>query len=281
MDFIVFSIVLWAAALHAGWNFLVKIAPNKQLAITAVVLGHVPAALVCLTFVPAPHPASWPYILVGALLHVGYQQFLAYAYGLGDFSKVYPIARGAAPLFIVAMSVFILGQDIGLNGIFATAVIALGVGGLSFAGRRHMAARSGAAVMAALITGLFIAGYSLVDGLGARLAGTALGFYGWLAVLNALAMALLMLGKNRGALARVPSEGKLAFFVGGTTSFSAFAMVIWAFTQAPIALVSALRETSIIFGLIAGRWLLREHIGKAQLASVSVIALGATLVRLS
>ena len=281
MEILVFSSVILAAILHAGWNFLVKASANKQTSMTAVVFGHVPAALVCLTVAPRPELASLPYIGAGAVLHVGYQLFLSRAYQLADFSMVYPIARGMAPLLIAVFSWLVLDIPLGGIGTVAVVSIAAGLAGLAVAGGSGAASWSLDAISAALLTGVFIASYSLIDGLGAVHAATALGFYAWLSLLNAALMMVFMLGKNPRILTDILQDGKLPFAVGGSMSFTAYALVIWAFTMAPIAIVSAVRETSIIFGLLAGRWLLSERVGKAQFVSVFLIAGGAALTRLS
>ena len=263
MTGLVFAAVLFAAVLHALWNAMVKGGADKQLAMVAVVMGHVPLALIALLVVPAPVPESWPFIAVGVGLHVGYQLFLLASYKVGDLSQVYPIARGVAPLLLGVAAVTILGvrlQALEILGIFT---IGLGILSLMLV-RGRDGGRNMRAAWRAVVTGCFIAAYSLVDGLGARLAGSALGFFGWLAIGNALVIAAIT-GVRRPALfGRLVRVGRAVFVIGGAAAFSAFAIVIWAFTQAPIALVSALRETSIIFALLFGVVFLKERLGVAK-----------------
>ena len=177
--------VLFAALLHASWNFLVKSRDDKHLSMSAVVLGHTPFAVAALLYAPLPSVESLPYLLAGVMLHVGYQLFLLASYRVGDLSQVYPLARGVAPLIVAGVSVFLLGAN--LSWIELTAVITIGTGIMSLAlVRRSDGLRNGQAALLAIITGGFIASYSLVDGLGAREAGTALGFYGWLSAINGI-----------------------------------------------------------------------------------------------
>ncbi|MEM7523748.1 MAG: DMT family transporter [Pseudomonadota bacterium] len=278
MTTIVFIAVIGAALLHAAWNALVKGGSDKALSMGAVVIGHMPLALLLLPFVPAPDPASYPYIAGGVALHMGYQLFLLRSYETGDLTQVYPIARGSAPLIVALVSVLFLGAALSGMELLAIAVIGAGVVSLALVRRADGLANRHAAMLA-LITGGFIAGYSLVDGLGARVAGTALGFYCWLAVINSASMALYLAVRAPASLRALPREGLRVFLVGGTASFIAYGLVIWAFTQAPIALVTALRETSIVFALLIGVFVLKERLSLLKVASTMTTLLGAVLLR--
>ena len=183
MSITVFIAVIAAAVLHAAWNALIKSGADKRVSMAAVMLGHIPLALTALPFVPLPAAASLPYLGAGILLHVGYQFFLLHAYRIGDLTQVYPIARGSAPLIVAVVSVLVLGVHLATIEILAITVIGAGVLSLTLV-RRGDGMRNTKAAVVALITGCFIASYSLVDGLGARLAGTALGFYAWVAIGN-------------------------------------------------------------------------------------------------
>ncbi|MGI9506415.1 MAG: EamA family transporter, partial [Geminicoccaceae bacterium] len=280
MDFIVFMAVIAAAALHAIWNALAKTGKDKHLSMAAIVLGHAPFAALVLPFVPLPAAASWPFLLVGIGLHFGYQLFLLNAYRIGDLTQVYPIARGTAPLLVALISVLLLGVDLTPSELTAVIVIGAGVISLGLV-RQQDGLRNVAAGGLALATGCFIASYSLVDGLGARLAGTALGFYGWLALGNAALFAFYLRLARPGALTTLPSKAGWTFALGGGTSFIAYALVVWSFTLAPIALVTALRETSIVFALAIGVFFLNEKLSLWKLLSTFVTLVGAALLRLS
>lgn len=276
----VFLAVLLAALLHAAWNALVKGGRDKMAAMLAITLGHVPPALVALPFVPVPGPVVWPYLAAGVALHLGYQLFLVAAYRLGDLTHVYPIARGSAPL-IVALVSLALGVTLAPVEWAALGLIVAGILSLSLV-RRSDGHRNPRAA-AALATGAFIAGYSLVDGWGARAAGHALSYWSWAAIGNAVAFTLVTFVVRRdapGLVLRQPALRRLAL-IGGGASFAAYALVTWAFTLAPIALVSALRETSIVFALLIGVGFMGERLDLTKVLSTAMTIAGAALLRLA
>ncbi|MEM1187287.1 MAG: EamA family transporter [Pseudomonadota bacterium] len=274
----VFAAVIAAAVMHAVWNALVKGSSDKALSMGAVALGHLPLALVLMPLVPKPDAASLPYLVVGIVLHFGYQLFLIKSYEVGDLTQVYPIARGSAPLLVAAVSFLVLGEPLSATELTAVAAIALGIISLSIVRRRDDGSSGHAAVLA-VVTGVFIASYSIIDGYGARVAGTSLGFYCWLALGNAALMAAYLGLWRPQALADMPGKGLRLFLVGGTMSFVAYALVIWSFTQAPIALVTALRETSIIIALLIGVVFLNERLSLLKLLSTLLTLFGAVLLR--
>lgn len=276
----VLLIVLFAAALHATWNALVKGAPDKLISMTAVVLGHVPFAMLALPLVPLPDMVSLPYIVAGATLHVGYQLFLFWAYRHADLTQVYPIARGTAPLIVAGFSVLVFRETLSTMQLIAITTIGCGIMSLVLVrGSQGMHNPRGAAL--ALVTGFFVAGYSMVDGYGARAAGTAVGFYAWETILNAVAFAVIVAVASPGVLQRTIRDHKKLMAIGGGASFAAYAMVVWAFTQAPIAVVTALRETSIVFALLIGVFFLKERLNLLKLVSAMLTMLGALMLRFS
>lgn len=280
MSTAVFLAVLTAAVLHALWNALVKGSRDKHLSMTAVVMGSLPIALGLLPFVPSPAPESWPYLAAGITLHAGYHIFLLFSYRIGDLTQVYPIARGSAPLLVAAISVLFLGVHLKPAEMLAITLIGAGIISLSLVRERDRPRNLNAAALA-LITGGFIAAYSLVDGTGARLAGTALGFYCWLTTGNVIVFTAFIAVTRPRLLLAVPKRAKLIALAGGSATFTAYALVIWAFTQAPIALVTALRETSIVFALLIGVFFLKERLDLAKVLSTMVTLCGAALLRFS
>lgn len=274
------GIVLLAALLHASWNFLVKRTDDKHLSMSAVVLGHTPFALAALVYAPMPRPGALPYILAGAVLHSGYQLFLLSSYRIGDLSQVYPLARGVAPLIVTGISVFFLGVHLSWPELAAVIMIGTGIMSLSLV-RRGDGERNAPAAALAVTTGGFIASYSLVDGLGAQAAGTVLGFYGWLSVLNAVIFAAIMRVVRPEIVKRSVWRNWPMSLTGGGASFLAYAMVIWAFTMAPIALVAALRETSIIFAMLLGVFVLNERLDLMKVLTTLLTLLGIGLLRIA
>lgn len=278
MSNIVFLAVIGAAVLHAAWNALVKGGADKTLSMGAVVVGHMPIALATMPFVPLPAAESLPYLFAGMLLHFGYQLFLLKSYQMGDLTQVYPIARGSAPLIVALVSVLLLGVQ--LNDAELLAILIIGAGIISLAlVRQSDGMQNWRTAAVALITGGFIAAYSLNDGLGARLAGTSLGFYCWLAIGNGLLMIAFLTLKSPRTLRALPHRGLRLLLVGGGASFAAYALVTWAFTQAPIALVTALRETSIVFALVIGVFCLKERLSLLKVFSTMTTLVGAILLR--
>lgn len=277
MSLTVFIIVLAAALLHATWNALVKGGSDKAAAMAAVVIGQGLFGLVGIALYPLPAQQSLPYLLAGVALHLGYQEFLIRAYGIGDLTQVYPIARGVAPLIVAIASVLLLGAALSAWEVLGVAVIAAGIMSISVAAR-SAGGFDPKMVMLALGTGVFIASYSMVDGIGARIAETSTGYYGWLAIGNAVCFMtysrLLRPGQITAAF-----RGWRTILIGGGASFIAYALVVYAFTEAPIALVTALRETSIIFALLIGVVALKEPLSLAKIVSTFVTLLGAMILR--
>ena len=278
MSLTVFIAVICAAMLHAIWNALVKGGADKRLNMACVIIGHTPIALLVLCFVPLPAFESWPYIIGGMIAHFGYQVFLLNAYNKGDLTQVYPIARGSAPLIVAAVSVVGLGVVLAPLEILAIAIIALGLMSIALV-RASDGTRNLPAAKLALITGCFIASYSLIDGLGARVSGSPFGFYAVLGLLNAGIFAGYLGMTTPSVLRRIGTHGLRIFFIGGTASFVAYALVIWSFTQAPIALVTALRETSIVFALLIGVFFFRERMSLPKLIATFATLCGAALLR--
>ena len=276
----VFIAVIGAAFLHAAWNALVKGGTDKLMSLTAVILGHIPCALIAVTFAPPLASEAWPYIAVGIFLHMGYQLFLLYAYSAGDLTQVYPIARGSAPLIVAAVSILILGVTLATMEIVAVLIIGMGIVSLALV-RRADGVRNGRAAGFALITGCFIASYSMVDGMGARVGGSPWGYFGWLALGNCAALAVVVVIRSPQTYKKIWKNGQGLFWIGGTASYAAYAIVTWAFTQAPIALVTALRETSIIFALLIGVFFLKERLDLMKVFSTMTVLVGAALLRLA
>jgi len=278
MSTTVFIVVIGAALLHASWNALVKGGSDKLLGMSAVIIGHLPFAVIALFFVPAPAVESYPYLCGGILLHAGYQFFLLQSYKVGDLTQVYPIARGSAPLLVALFSVFVLKVDLSQIELLAVGVIGIGILSLGLV-RAQDGERNPHAALFAIATGCFIASYSLVDGMGARLAGTSLGFYAWLSIANGLVMIAYVVKVQPSILKQLMTSHKPLFMAGGGASFAAYSIVTWAFTQAPIALVTALRETSIVFALLIGVLFLKERIDLIKVFSTFTTLAGALLLR--
>ncbi len=277
----VIAIVLFAALLHAGWNFLVKRSEDAYQGMCAVVLGRLPYGLAVLIFFPFAPASSYFYVVIGALLHVGYQLFLQHSYRFGDLSQVYPMARGSAPLIVALISVAFLNVRYDGFQVGALALIAAGLISLAWQGFSSGTEKRYRGALLAVTAGIFIASYTLIDGLGARIAGTALGYYGSVTVLNALIYAVTMKRLRPGLVNSVVKRHWFQSLASGAASFSAYALVVWAFTREPIALVAALRETSILFSVLLGVGLLKERLTVVKALAIVSTLTGVVMLRLA
>lgn len=274
----VFFAVLFAALLHAGWNAWVKGGRDGFTAILLLSIGQSLIAAVALIAVGLPPATALPWIAASALLHCGYKAFLINAYENGDLSQIYPIARGTAPLIVAAAGLLFLGEELPL--VRLAAVAAIGAGILFLAVGRPGARLSRNGLLLGLGTAAFTASYSVVDGLGARETGDASGF-----ILAAIALdGFLMLGWARLSGRRLTLDavrsGWLQGLAAGAVSVGAYWIVVWAFTQAPLGLVAALRETSVLFAMLIAALFLREQVGSRRWAAAAMIAGGIALMRI-
>lgn len=274
-------VVLFAALLHATWNFLVKHSVDAYQGMTSVVLGRVPFGLAVLFLVPSISSSSLVYVVIGAILHTGYQLFLLNSYRFGDLSQVYPMARGGAPLIVASISLLFLGVSYDALELVALIIIGGGIVSLAFAGNKSSTENRYTSAILAIITGFFIAGYSLVDGLGAREAGTALGYYGLVTVINAVIYGIVVSRIRPGLVTEVARSNLPTSLLSGGCSYLAYALIVWAFTKAPIALVASLRETSIIFALLFGLLFLKERLSVLKAIAILFTVVGVGLLKLS
>lgn len=276
----VFAMVLGAALLHAAWNALVKVNADRLVMIAVMMTSQVAVALLVVPFVAFPTPESWPYIWASTALNTAYCVFLINAYRYGDLSHVYPLARGSAPLIVAAISVAIVGETLNRQAALSVVLIALGIMSLTLT-RGAGGFRDPRAMLYALGTGVFIAGYTVVDGLGARLADSAHSYAFWVHLLNGMPITLLALYLRRGrVLVSVRKSWKLGA-LAGIVSLLAYWIVIWAMTQAPMALVAAVRETSMVFAVVFGVFFLKERLNLARLASMGMTLIGTVMIRMS
>ncbi len=278
MDLIVFLAVLAGAAMHAGWNALVKTGLDRTTSIFLLALIQGAISLALLPLFAMPSALSWPWIAVSAFLHSGYKIFLIRAYEHGDMSQVYPLARGSAPLIVAVAGVFLLQEN--LTAMKLAAVCAIGLGVMLMSSRLGSGeAMPKKALLFALGTALFTASYTLVDGIGAQLSGTASGFTLWMFVGDGVLMtiyALLVRGRDLRAAVR---GNLLSGTAAGALSLGSYWIAIWAFTLAPIALVAALRETSVLFAMLIAVFFLGEKASPQRWAAAALILAGIVLMR--
>jgi drug/metabolite transporter (DMT)-like permease len=276
MTLFIFLAVLFAAFLHALWNALIKTGTSKMTGMLILTLVQGAAGLAIALSRPLPQGEVWLWLIGSGLFHSAYKLFLAYAYEQGDLSRVYPIARGAAPMVVTGISALFLADVIApmeYIGIFV-----LGIGIVVMARGAFTNGESRRLVPLALGSALMTAGYSLVDGLGARVSGDAVMYVGWLFALDALFFTPICLALRGRGVVRASRRDWLSGGLAAAASYGAYAIAVWAMTQAPIALVAALRETSILFAVLIG-WLAfgdRMDRGKATAAVLIVLGMGLT-----
>jgi drug/metabolite transporter (DMT)-like permease len=280
MDPFVFAAVLLAAACHAAWNAVLKLRLDPFRTIALIAIASAIVALPALPFVGVPPAKAWPWVIASVILHLGYYIGLTEAYRTGDMGQVYPIARGSAPLMTAGMSTTFLGEQLGLTGWSGIVTLIAGIFLISLHGGRDLAKLDRRAIGFAFFTAVTICGYSLVDGVGARTAGNPHSYSVMLFLLDGVMMAVFALLRNgKTTVTDMTSHWKAAF-VGGTLSLVAYWIAIWAMTVAPIALVAALRESSVLFGAVIAVLFLKEPLQASRIVAACMIVAGLVLIRL-
>ncbi len=274
MSTFVFGAVLCAALLHASWNALVKGGRDTYLTTMLVAVGAAVIAALALPFLRAPAQASWPFIAASAALQLAYYATLVASYRSGDMSHAYPLMRGSAPMLVALASGPLIGEH--LAPLQWTGIGCIGAGIVLQSGGAGATRRS---TVMALATACLIAAYSLVDGVGVRKSGAPLAYTMWIFLLTGAVM-LAWSGLRQGpALARYLQAQPHIAALGGAGTLGAYGIALWAMTQAPVASVAALRETSILFA--SAVLILHERIGRRRLLATALIVAGAASMRLA
>ncbi len=277
LPFETMALVLFAALLHAGWNAGVKIGSDRLVVLALMNGVGACLAVMLLPFLPFPKLPSWPYILGSVVLHSGYYYFLIQQYRVGDLSHVYPLARGLSPLLIAFGAVFIAGEVFSTSAVLGLVLACTGIMSLAFEAGLPWR-RDPRPLLYALGTACLIAAYSLVDGSGVRLAGNALSYIVWLFFLDGLPIVCFALLRRRREIIAVLHREWRKSLAGGGMQAAAYAIVIWAMGQGPMAQVSALRETSVVFAVMIGVLVLKESFGIYRLMAASLVAGGLFLL---
>ena len=281
MDLSVFLAVLAAALCHAGWNASLKLTIDPAIAITLVAVAAGIVALPLVPFVGAPHVSSWPFLGASLAIHLVYWIALAEAYRTADLGQIYPIARGAAPLLTAIGSALIFAETPAAKGWAGILLLTSGVLLLSLRGGRPASVFDGRSIGFALATAVSIATYTLVDGHGARLSANPHGYTVWLFLLDGVMMAVFGWLRQRDGIAKVLPGSAMLALGGGGLSMLSYWVAIWAMTVAPIALVAAVRETSVLFAAAIGVLLLKEPLIPVRVAAGILVLAGLALIRSS
>lgn len=272
--------VLLGALLHAMWNAMIRGSANRTLDTVLVVAGAGALMIVMLPFAPLPAPASWPYVIASGVIHVAYFLLVAMSYRHGEMSFVYPIMRGSAPAVSAIAAALLLAEVPHAGGWLGVALICSGVMLLA-ADSWSSGSFHGRAALSAIGTAGVIVVYTLVDGIGVRLSDHAVGYTGWVFLLTAIPLLVIFLLRDRaGTTAYLQQHWRRGLF-GGACTLASYALALWAMTQAPIALVAALRETAVVFGVLIAALVLRERITRVRYLSILIVTAGAVAIKLA
>jgi drug/metabolite transporter (DMT)-like permease len=278
MSPLIVALVLLAALLHASWNAMAKSGGAAQYSIASYRLVSALVCLPLLFYFPLPLRDSWSMLLASTVIHTAYYVTLSLSYRSGDLSQVYPLFRGLAPVLVVLGAALFAGELLPPGAMFGIGLVSIGLISISFAGGTFgkippLALRWG------LATSVLIAAYTVADGIGVRAAGNPFSYIVWLFVLEPIPIGLWLLVKDRsgwfGYMRAKP--GKIC--VGAGAAASAYALVIYAMSVAPMALVSSLRETSVIFAALIGSLLFREPFGRQRIIAAALVCCGVVLIK--
>jgi drug/metabolite transporter (DMT)-like permease len=269
--------VIAAAVTHAAWNAIAHGIKDQTLAFALIGVGGIAVGIPLVILAAMPRADCWPYLLGSVAIHVFYNLLLMQCYRLGEFSQVYPLARGTSPLVVTILAAIFIHEHLALPQIAGVLVVSAGLATLVLAGRRP----GRAAFAAAVGTGLTIAAYTTVDGVGVRLSGSPVGYIGWLMILECLCVPMFAVLRRRDVLLKQPKRILLAGLAAGALSVLAYGLVLWAQTRGALAPIAALRETSVIFGAIIGTLIFREPFGRTRIIATVLVATGIVLLNLS
>ncbi len=266
--------VLAAAVTHATWNAIAHGIKDQTLAFALIGVGGIVIAIPLVVLATLPRADCWPYLLASVAIHVFYNLLLMQCYRLGEFGQVYPLARGTSPLVVTILAAVFVHEHLAFPQIAGVLIVSGGLALLVLGGRRP----GRAAFLAAVGTGLTIAAYTTVDGVGVRLSHSPVGYIGWLMLLESLGVPMFALARRRDVLFEQPRRILLAGVAAGALSVLAYGLVLWAQTRGALAPIAALRETSVIFGAIIGTLIFREPYGRTRIAATVLVVAGIVLV---
>ena len=269
--------VIAAAVTHAAWNAIAHGIKDQTLAFALIGVGGIAIGIPLIVVAALPRTDCWPYLLGSVAIHVFYNLLLMQCYRLGEFSQVYPLARGTSPLVVTILAAIFIREHLALPQIAGVLVVSAGLATLVLAGRRP----GRAAFAAAVGTGLTIAAYTTVDGVGVRASGSPVGYIGWLILLQSLCVPLFAAVRRRDVLFKQPRRILLSGLAAGALSVLAYGLVLWAQTRGALAPIAALRETSVIFGAIIGTLVFREPFGRARITATVLVVAGIVLLNVA
>lgn len=277
LSWAVVGAVLFGALLHASWNALVKSSSDKDLDMAVIHLIGSFLGIPLVALAGWPVAAAWPYIAASVVVHIGYYLALTGAYRHGELGLTYPLMRGVAPLLVALSATFTLGET--LSPLAWAGVVGISCGVLVLGLNAH-ALKAPKAVGFALANAVIIAIYTVIDGLGVRASGNALQYVATLFLLDGWPFALLMFATRGRAIGRYARQRWPVATLGAFASLGSYGIALWAMTQAPVATVAALRETSVFFAVLLGAWFLKEPFTPRRVLGACVIVAGVMALRL-
>jgi drug/metabolite transporter (DMT)-like permease len=277
----VVAAVLAAAVLHASWNAIAKGVDDRLGLFLRSSAVTVAVCAAMFWWLPLPAHQAWPWLVGSAGVHILYNLGLIAAYHIGDFNQTYPLARGVGPLAVTAVAVTLIGEPLPLAPAVGIVLIGAAIGVLGLTPWQRVRANR-TAVVVAIGTGLTIATYTVLDGIGVRRSGSAIGYVVWLMALEGLAtMASLPLVRRRRRGPTPTSSGWSLAAATGLLSMLAYGLVLWAQTRGALAAVAALRECSVVVAAGLGAALFREPLGRTRIAASVAVAAGVVLLATS
>ena len=278
MSFVILLAVLGSAFLHALWNALIKTGNSRLGAMVILSIAEVPIGLAVAATRPIPAAEVWKWVAMSGCAHFFYKFFLTYAYDRGDLSRVYPIARGAAPLLVAVFGTLLLADHLSWQEFGGIALLGFGI--LLMAQGIFANGENRRMLPFALGSACATASYTLLDGTGARISGDAIAYVAWVFVVDGLFFSTGMLAYK--GLAVLPRDRRawVSGALAAAASYGAYAVSVWAMTRAPIAVVAAVRETSILFAVLIGWLIFDEKMTRGKALAACVIVGGVILTRL-
>ncbi len=273
-------IVLAAALFHASWNALLKSSKDGFNTMIGIDLWQLAIAVIFLPFVALPAAAAWPYIVASAIIHIAYRLMLLKAYEYGDLSRAYPIARGSAPILVTVFGFFLFETGYSVGNLAGIGIVSAGIMSLALA-RTYGLRAFDRGVAYALGTGMVIAAYSVVDAIGVRLSGAALGYIIWLFFIDSIPLGAYALVRQRRNFGNyVLQSGRRALYAG-VLSMAGYGIIIWCFTRGSVAEIVAVRETSVVFAALIGALFLGEGFGPRRAISAAIVAIGIIVLKVA
>ncbi len=275
-----FCIVLFAALLHASWNIFIKSASDKRLSMSLLCAGCVVICALCLPWLAQPAAASWPYLAASVVCQLIYYGLLIAAYRYADMSQAYPVMRGTAPLWVVVFGLLFFHQELSAARIAAIALLASGICLMANLRQLKHSPQLRKGLGFALINAVFIASYTVIDGLGVRLAGHSASYTMWVFLLSGAVFCCYTYWQQPAEILVLYRQQWRDGLKAGAASVLSYGLALWAMQTAPVAMVAALRESSIIFASLLAYFYLGELIDRRRLVAIVLALAGVMMLRL-